>query len=66
MGSCPEAASSNAVRAGRVYLGFVCGAEVVIPVSLLKAAEQKGDVILPGILARWDSASQISLNTVID
>ena len=34
--------------------------------SLLKAAEQKGDVILPGILASWDSASQISLNTVID
>ena len=44
----------------------MCGAEVVIPVSLLKAAEQKGDVILPGILPSWDSASQISLNTVID
>ena len=34
--------------------------------SLLKAAEQKGDVISPGILPRWDSASQISLNTAID
>ena len=34
--------------------------------SLLKAAEQKGDVISPGILPNWDTASQISLNTVID